>query len=155
MFRLLLSLLLVIFANFSFASEMVTGAGKFGIHEGIHNGYEGRLEYRWDEKLWKLRPIIGGLINNKNGNMIYAGVNIDLPLSDRYIFTVGVAPGIYHKGRGKNLGKEFQIKSQAELWLKLNDNIKAGLAISHISNARTYKINPGVESVVAQLSFDL
>ena len=35
------------------------------------------------------------------------------------IASVNVAPGFYHKGRGKDLGGAFEIKSQFELWYLL------------------------------------
>jgi hypothetical protein len=136
--------------NLSFADEVIVGAGGFNIQRSAI--VYGAVEYRGLEKLWKLKPLVGVIGNVKNGAFLYAGVNIDLPITDKFIASVNVAPGFYHKGRGKDLGGAFEIKSQFELWYLLKNEYKIGGAISHMSNAGIYKRNPGLDNVSLQLS---
>ena len=148
--KFLIIFLTVFYTNLSFANELIIGAGGSNIQRSAM--VYGTIEYRGLEKLWKLKPLVGVIGNVKNGAFLYAGVNIDFPITNKFIASVNVAPGFYHKGRGKDLGGAFEIKSQFELWYLLKNEYKIGAAISHMSNAGIYKRNPGLDNASLQLS---
>jgi hypothetical protein len=133
------------------ANELVISGGKFDIQRHPSNKYEIGLEHRWEEKIWKIKPLVGAFVNNKSGGFIYAGIGVDFILYKNLFAGINIAPGYYHKGNGKNLGGPFEIKSQFELGWAFTNNYKISAAIYHMSNAGIYKNNPGLESVVLQL----
>lgn len=148
--KFLMTFLTLSYANLAFADEVIIGAGGFNVQRsGI---LQGAIEYRGLEKLWRLKPLIGAIGNTKNGAFVYAGLNVDFPITNNFITSINVAPGFYHKGRGKDLGGAFEIKSQLELWYLLGNKYKIGAAISHMTNAGIYKQNPGLDNVTLQLS---
>lgn len=58
---------------------------------------------------------------------------------------IGVAPGAYAKGDGKDLGGAFQIYSFVEAGLRLGERHRVGLRLAHLSNASVRSTNPGTE----------
>lgn len=137
------------------AGELIAGAGKFGLKEENHNSKELRAEYRFEEKFGYFNPLVGGLITNRSSNYIYGGLSWSLPLTKHIIIGASFAPGIYHQGDGKDLGTKLQLKSQIELWWACDHEYKIGAALSHLSNAGIHSHNPGIESAILMLAFEL
>jgi len=52
----------------------------------------------------KLIPTAGVMATSKGVLYSYAGVRKDIPLGGRWVFSPGVAAGIYYRGQGKDLG---------------------------------------------------
>lgn len=134
------------------ASEIIVGVGKLGVREHKNNSKQISLEYRSAWSVLHLHPNVGIILANHGERYVYAGAIAYIPITNNCELGLGVAPGIYKSARGKNLGSKFEIKSQAELWLKLTDTYKIGAAIFHLSNARVTKINPGIEGALLQFA---
>lgn len=156
MFRLVVKNLLVVLViflpNFAYAEQLIFAGGDFGVRRKAGEIFEFRAEYRWDEKFWKIRPLIGGLVTTKASKFIYVGAAIYHDFGDKITGGLSLAPGYYSRGSGKDLGCSLEFKSQAELWYNFRNNLSTGIAVSHISNAGLSNKNPGQESIVLQIS---
>ena len=62
------------------------------------------VEYRHGTRYGPFKPMIGGLINTDHGFHIYAGIRMDLYLTNKIVVTPSFAPGLYERGDGKDLG---------------------------------------------------
>lgn len=74
--------------------------------------------------------------------------------ADRWFIEGSVLPGYYDAASSRNdLGGEFQIRSLLGLGYTLDNGNKVSLALSHISNASTHEVNPGVNSVLLRYHY--
>lgn len=113
---------------------------------------ESRIEYRSGHQLWMFKPF-GGMMASSNGVLHgYVGLLIDFYLPANLVFTPSFAPGLYHPGRGKDLGFPLEFRSQIELSYRFITGMRIGVGVNHISNARLGRINPGIEAVSITLS---
>lgn len=112
-----------------------------------HDAFEGRVEYRFGQKFWIFKPVVGVLATSDEAVMGYAGVLVDLYLGRRWVLTPSFTPGLYHEGDGKDLGGTVEFKSALELSYRFDNRARLGIGISHISNASIYDSNPGTETV--------
>ena len=61
-------------------------------------------------------------------------------------FTPSFAPGLYHKGDGKDLGHVLEFKTEVQLSYGLSENTSFGVSYNHVSNASIGDKNPGANS---------
>ena len=71
--------------------------------------------YRHGKRYGPFKPMVGGLINTDHGFHVYAGIRIDLYLTDKIVITPSFAPGFYEKGDGKELGHIIEFRSGLDL----------------------------------------
>ena len=135
--------------------ELIFGLGKFDILQNRKGSVEGRVEYRWEPKLWRFRPLIGVMGNTDKASYFYAGVGLDLYLSRMTRISATFSPGYYEERDSLNLHYPLEFKSQIELWQRVTDNFQFGAAFSHMSNASMGRRNPGVENLLLQIAFDM
>ena len=92
-----------------------------------------------------ISPITGGFITENSAAYIYTGFewNIDM---GALTFTPSFAPGLYHKGDGKDLGHVLEFKSEIQFSYDFSGNSKVGLSYNHVSNASLGDKNPGANS---------
>ena len=92
-----------------------------------------------------ISPITGGFITENSAAYIYTGIewNIDM---GALTFTPSFAPGLYHKGDGKDLGHVLEFKSEIQFSYDFSGNSKVGLSYNHVSNASLGDKNPGANS---------
>ena len=92
-----------------------------------------------------ISPITGGFITENSAAYVYTGVewNIDM---GALTFTPSFAPGLYHKGDGKDLGHVLEFKSEIQFSYDFSGNSKVGLSYNHVSNASLGDKNPGANS---------
>jgi lipid A 3-O-deacylase len=92
-----------------------------------------------------ISPITGGFITENSAVYIYTGFewNVDM---GALTFTPSFAPGLYHKGNGKDLGHVLEFKSEVQLSLDLSQSTKLGVSYNHVSNASLGNKNPGANS---------
>ncbi|MFN3400752.1 MAG: acyloxyacyl hydrolase, partial [Ferrovibrio sp.] len=86
-----------------------------------HDAFEGRLEYRFGDKFWIFKPMVGVLATSDSAVMGYAGVLVDIYFGRRWVLTPSFAPGLYREGDGKDLGGTIEFKSQLELSYRFDD----------------------------------
>ena len=98
-----------------------------------------------DTFLGNISPITGGFITENSAAYIYTGFewNIDM---GALTFTPSFAPGLYHKGDGKDLGHVLEFKSEIQFSYDFFGNSKVGVSYNHVSNASLGDKNPGANS---------
>lgn len=128
------------------------GLGYFDIIKREHAAGILNFEYRSDKKLWIFKPMAGVFGTSDGGFYGYGGVRIDVYFGNRFVFTPSFAPGLYHKGSGKDLGFELEFRSSAELGYRFDDYSRLSLGIAHLSNASLGNKNPGVETLTLTYS---
>ena len=98
-----------------------------------------------DTFLGNISPITGGFITENSAVYIYTGFewNIDM---GALTFTPSFAPGLYHKGDGKDLGHVLEFKSEVQFSYAFSKNSEIGISYNHVSNASIVDKNPGANS---------
>ena len=123
--------------NFDFSDDK-QAATLFGIQHQNEN-----LER--DTLLGNISPITGGFITENSAAYIYTGFEWNVEMGE-LTFTPSFAPGLYHKGDGKDLGHTLEFKSEVQLSFNLSQSSKLGLSYNHVSNASLGDKNPGANS---------
>ena len=92
-----------------------------------------------------ISPITGGFITENSAVYVYTGFewNVDI---GALTFTPSFAPGLYHKGDGKDLGHVLEFKSEVQLSYELSKSSSLGISYNHVSNASLGDKNPGANS---------
>ena len=98
-----------------------------------------------DTLIGNISPITGGFITENSAVYIYTGFewNVDM---GALTFTPSFAPGLYHKGDGKDLGHVLEFKSEVQLSYELSKTSSLGISYNHVSNASLGDKNPGANS---------
>ena len=95
--------------------------------------------------LGNISPITGGFITENSAAYIYTGFEWNLEIGE-LTFTPSFAPGLYHKGDGKDLGHVLEFKSEVQLSYELSKDSRIGVSYNHVSNASLGDKNPGANS---------
>ena len=95
--------------------------------------------------LGNVSPITGGFITENSAAYIYTGVEWNIDMGG-LTFTPSFAPGLYHKGNGKDLGHVLEFKSEVQLSYAATDKSSLGVSYNHVSNASLGDKNPGANS---------
>ena len=98
-----------------------------------------------DTFLGNISPITGGFITENSAAYIYTGFEWNVDMGE-LIFTPSFAPGLYHKGNGKDLGHVLEFKSEVQLSYELSKDSRIGVSYNHVSNASLGDKNPGANS---------
>ncbi len=126
----------------------------FDILQKKSTSMETRLEVRLNPG-WTVNPF-GGIMTNTGGAVnLFAGFFKDIYLNSFLILTPSFAPGIYYKHNSKDLHFLLEFRSQIEIAVKFENNIKVGVGFSHTSNASLGNLNPGVESLAMIFYFPI
>lgn len=130
-------------------------AAVFDVLQQNNTAFEGRIEFRLNKTDWVLKPFGGTMANTDGAIHIYAGLFYELEVTSFLFITPSFAPGIYFSSKSKNLDFALQFRSQIELGINLQNDIKVGISFNHISNASLGNTNPGVESIAISYYFPL
>ena len=123
-------------------------AGVFDFAKTDPASVEGRLEYRWGQKLWVFGPAAGVLANTDGGVFGYVGTYLDFRIAP-FVFTPVLSFGYWKEGDSKDLGGNFPfIQFAFDMAYAFDSGVRLGVKLSHISNAYTHSSNPGQESVL-------
>ena len=95
--------------------------------------------------LGNVSPITGGFITENSAAYVYTGVEWNIDMGG-LILTPSFAPGLYHKGNGKDLGHVLEFKSEVQLSYAATDKSSLGVSYNHVSNASLGDKNPGANS---------
>ena len=98
-----------------------------------------------DTFLGSVSPITGGFITDNSAAYVYTGIEWNVEMG-KMLFTPSFAPGLYHKGDGKDLGHVIEFKSEVQLSYAASDNTSFGVSYNHVSNASLGDKNPGANS---------
>jgi lipid A 3-O-deacylase len=132
------------------------GIGAFNAIDthGQPTAAEGRIEFRYGEKLFFVGPAVGLLANTKGGVFGYGGVYSNIAFG-RFILTPLAGLGGYHRGGSENLGGTFEFRLSLEGAYELDDKSRLGIQIGHISNAGIHDRNPGENEILATYALPL
>lgn len=124
-----------------------------GIFDMLDDGAaaEFRAEWRGKPFAWWLRPMAGAMATSDSAAYGYAGIAMEVWwLDKRVVLTPSAAVGAYHRGNGKDLGHTLEFRTGAALHYRFDNDVRAGIAFHHISNAGLgkNKKNPGEESLM-------
>jgi len=114
--------------------DLAAGVFDIPIHHGAVTTGEGRIEFRYGEKLFYIGPAAGVLVNGKGGVYGYVGFYGDIAI-DRFVVTPLAAVGGYRRGGGPDLGGPFEFRLGINTAYELDDKSRLGLQIAHFSNA--------------------
>ena len=126
------------------SSHLALGFGAFDMNDNKTTG-EQRIEYRHGERYLSLfKPFAGIMRTNDEAYYGYLGIGIDLYFGKCrcVVLQPNFAVGILDLGGG------LEFRSGVELAYRFENNMRFGIAFSHISNAGLGDINPGTESLV-------
>lgn len=124
------------------------GLGIFDVlQDDGYTSVNANLEWRGEAFWWKLRPLIGIGANTDGAVYGYAGLALDLHLTDRLVLTPSFAPSLYFEGDSKDLGHVVEFRSGIELSYRFDDASRLGIALHHLSNASLDDDNPGTETL--------
>lgn len=107
-----------------------------------------RVEYRSAYSFFGFISPLLALEASADGST-YAGFGLykDIKIGKKYTITPSLTAGKYTANSGKDLGKDFQLRSQIEFGYTLENENRISLSFSHLSNASTGKHNPGTEII--------
>jgi len=134
--------------------DLAAGAFDIPIHRGAVTTGEGRVEFRYGEKLFYIGPAVGLLVNGKGGVYGYGGFYADIAF-DRFVVTPLAAVGTYRRGDGPDLGGTLEFRLSINAAYELDNKSRVGLQIAHISNAGIYHRNPDDNEVLVTYAFPL
>jgi lipid A 3-O-deacylase len=103
-----------------------------------------------DTFLGNVSPITGGFMTENSAAYIYTGIEWNVDMGN-LTFTPSFAPGLYHKGDGKDLGHVLEFKSEVQLSYAASDKTSFGVSYNHVSNASLGDKNPGANSYMFNL----
>lgn len=130
-----------------------------GVYDIIHdpNNVLLQVEYRsFIKKHSWLRPLVGIMGTDKASLYLYGGIAGDIFFGKTpWVLTPSFAPGIYFRGKGKDLGFPLEFRSSLELAYALKNAGRIGGQFYHMSNASLGHKNPGSESLVIFYSLAL
>jgi lipid A 3-O-deacylase len=115
---------------------------------------EGRVEFRFAEKLLYFGPAAGLLVNTRGGVFGYAGIYTDI-VWGRFVLTPFGGLGFYDRGSGEDLGGAFQFRLSANLAYEFDGGSRLGAQFAHISNAGIHARNPGDDELLLTFALPL
>ena len=98
-----------------------------------------------DTFLGNISPITGGFLTENSAAYIYSGIEWNIDMGS-FEFTPSFAPGLYHKGDGKDLGHVLEFKTEVQLSYSASKDTSFGASYNHVSNASLGDKNPGANS---------
>lgn len=112
-----------------------------------------QAEYKWALSYKGIQPFFSFFITNQQSFYFCAGACYDICIADKVIITPSFGPGIYSKGKGKDLHFPLEFRSSLALSYQFSNKCRLGAQFYHISNASLGKKNPGAESLIFFIGF--
>ena len=156
---LIYTVLLTLFTGSAFSqmlqdrNQFELSFGVFGIDDKVPTA-QLQVEEQFAAKFGPFSPILGTLFTTAGDAYGYAGIAYMLPANKRFLIRPTFAVGSYFRGRGQNLGGTLEFNSGLEFNYMVENNIRLGISVHHISNAGIYTHNPGVEYFVFSYLFN-
>ncbi len=157
--KLSLFLIILFFATKLFATEEIRNnghqvnyfTGNFDFSDDKQSSYLVGFQHQNDNLnrdtfLGNVSPISGGFITDNSAAYIYTGIEWNVDMGNKMLFTPSFAPGLYHEGDGKDLGHVLEFKSEVQLSYASSKNTSFGVSYNHVSNASLGDKNPGANS---------
>lgn len=142
------------------AGSWLVGAGPFNIGHSHPSGGVG-LEYRLDSRPWRPRksgrfsmaPAFGITGTSRDALFAYAGLRSHLDITRMWRLTPGFSIGAYVRNGDIDLGGPVEFRSSLAVSRALTRGPRVGVELYHISNARLYERNPGINALAFVQTF--
>ena len=128
-------------------SSLAISLAVFDVIQHHETSIEGRVEYRLNKSNWKLNPFVGVMGNSDEAKFIYMGFFSEFIFFKNFCFSTSTAPGLYFRGKSKDLSFILEFRSQVEISYRFKNSMKIGVSLNHISNISIKPPNIGVESL--------
>jgi len=112
-----------------------------------------QVEFVFEHKNRFLQPLVGFIATQTQDNYLYFGVLTDLSLLDPLRVAFRFAGGLFHQGRGIDLGYPLEFRSEIEVTWNLDDHNRFGVGLAHLSNGALSSSNPGLEALLMSYYF--
>lgn len=146
--KFLIAFLLVYISHgFCKEKDLLYLASGFNDIKKQHPTTEFRIEYKFHQKLWVIKPVVGFSITTKTQTYAYGGFSLDF-LFKHLAIAPNFAAGYYNKGSGKDLGYPLEFRTGIEVAIVFKNQLRTGIHFSHTSNASIGRKNPGLETLV-------
>ena len=134
-------------------SFITVAGGWFDFNRKHDEGAEFRLEYRSNKKIWLFKPFVTSAVASNGMTFVGAGVLVDIYLGPNWVVTPSFAVTWWQsKTKDLDLGHPIEFRSQIEMAYRFENHSRLGLSISHYSNAKLVKKNPGTEALMLNYS---
>jgi len=142
------------------AGSLSVGVGTFNMGHAHPSDGLG-LEYRLESRSWRPRatgrfslvPTFGITGTSKEAFFAYAGFRTDVDLTSRWRITPGFAVGAYDRNGDIDLGGPIEFRSSLDVSSALRNGMRIGVTLYHVSNARLYDRNPGINALAFVQTF--
>jgi lipid A 3-O-deacylase len=141
------------------AGSFSIGAGGFNMGHSHPSSGIG-LEYRLDSRPFRpgagrfaLVPAFGITGTSRDALFGYAGLRADFDVTRGWRLTPGFSVGAYERKGDVDLGGPVEFRSSLDVSRALKSGTRIGVTLFHISNARLYDRNPGVNALAFVQAF--
>ena len=114
-----------------------------------------QVEYKWAASYRGIQPFCSFFITQKQSLYFCAGACYDINIADKIIITPSFGPGLYVKGKGKDLHFPLEFRSSLAVAYQFCNKWRLGAQFYHISNASLGRKNPGAESLIFFIGFPM
>jgi lipid A 3-O-deacylase len=94
-----------------------------------------------------MRPQATFMLSAFGSGFVGVGLSWEFYLTKQFIFIPSFSPGIYWKGRGRDLGCPLEFRSCVEFSYEMKNKIRIGIQVIHVSNAHLSHKNPGFNAL--------
>lgn len=106
------------------------------------------MEYRSNYFLWKFKPIAGVHGSTRGQAIAYAGLRLDAYFARRFVISPSLAPALYVKGNGKDMGSSGVLRSGLDFSIRFDNRSELGVGFHHMSHGKVFgNKNPGTETI--------
>lgn len=109
------------------------------------------VEMRWAPGVLALRPSAGVMGGARGQVFVFGGLARDLRAGP-LVLTPALSAGAYQPGRARDLGSPVEFRSSVSLGWEFTGGVRAGVHLSHTSNAGLGVRNPGHDGVALLLA---
>ena len=140
-------------------SVVTFGAGMYDLVSHRAHAFEGRAMYRsgygvlGTDGVFRGLKLAGGVMFATN-EALYGWAGLAAPFQfGRWEVEASAGLGAYHKAKGLELGRVFEFHLGLATSYAITESTRVGVAITHISNAGSHRVNPGLNSALATIGF--
>jgi hypothetical protein len=83
------------------------------------------------------------------------GLGWEYYLTKQIVIIPSFSPGFYWKGKGRDLGCPLEFRSAIECAYEMENKMRVGFQVGHISNAHLSNRNPGLNTYVLCVALPL
>lgn len=150
-------IMLMLVSTVTLATEYVNiNTGSVGVLDTEESATQYGIGYRFNSfSSWKLVPTIGIDFLSDNAQYVYTNIQHDFYLDNNWILIPSFGVGLYDNKHSIDLGTAIEFRSSLGVSYEFNNDIRLGMAVSHLSNGGISNTNPGTEAVVVTVGIPI